>query len=139
MKILRFALAGLLTGFILALLADRSVWVEMRINSGLLLPISTGMAAIAGIISGRRMPAVIILGLETLLMLVLLLDYGFAISALLIIPASIFREGFFLGNSTLGAVNDILVGLLVMGNGLFLVPAVSRVKDGETGRWKENS
>jgi hypothetical protein len=127
MKILRFAFAGLLTGFILALLAERSIWVEMRVNTGLFLPVSTGMAVIAGLISDRRIPAAVILALQTLLVLLLLFSYGFAIGVLLVIPASIFREGFLLGTVTLGTVNSILAVLCFSGNGLLILPLIFRI------------
>jgi len=56
MKIFRFAFTGLLTGFILALIADRSVWIEMRINTGFFLPMATGLAITTGIVSNGRVP-----------------------------------------------------------------------------------
>ncbi len=121
-RILRFAFLGLVAGFILAVLADRSVWLEMRLDTGLLLPAATGIAAVAGSFSGRQVPAAAFLGLELLLVLVLLAGYGFSPGPLRTMPASIFREGFFLGDLALRQVNDILIVLLALVNGLFLVP-----------------
>jgi hypothetical protein len=124
MKILRFIFAGFLTGFILALLAERSVWLEMRVNTGLFLPVSTGLAAITGFISDRRIPAVSILVLEIFLVTLLLLNYGFDSRAMFVIPASIVREGFLPGSVTFKTVNTILAGLCFAGNSLLILPVI---------------
>lgn len=127
MKILRSAFIGLLAGFLLSLLADRSIWLEMRVNTGLLLPLTMAIAVVAGIFSERRIPAPLILGLEIVLILLLLAVYGFDLQALLVIPASAFKEGFFLQAWDGRTVNGLLAVLFLLGNGaVFISPASSR-------------
>jgi hypothetical protein len=82
------------------------------------------MAAIAGYISERRIPAVSILVLEIFLVTLLLSDYGFGSGAMFVIPASIFRDGFLPGTVTLTTVNFVLAGLCLTGNGLLILPII---------------
>ena len=72
MKILRLAFIGLLLGLILSILADRSVWLEMRVNTGLLLPLAAAAAIIAGTFSQRQVPVRVVIGMEVLLFFLLL-------------------------------------------------------------------
>ncbi len=122
MRILRLAFAGFVFGFILALLADRSVWLEMRLNTGLFLPATTGITVVAGFIFKRRIHTAAILSLEMLLIGLVLFNYGFSLGPLITIPASLFRDGFMPASAPLKTANIILAGLLAFGNGLLLFP-----------------
>ena len=126
MKILRLAFIGLLLGLILSILADRSVWLEMRVNTGLLLPLAAAAAIIAGTFSQRQVPVRVVIGMEVLLFFLLLLLYGLDPHALLIIPASAFREGFFLSALNLRTLNGILAAVFLLGNGALLSSRPSR-------------
>ena len=122
MKTLRLAFIGLLAGFILSTFAGRSVWLEMRINTGLLLPLTTAVAIIAGTSSNKQVPAMVPIGMEIFLVLLLLLIYGFDPNALLVIPALTFKEGFFLATFDLRTLNSILGALLLLGNWSLVLP-----------------
>ena len=126
MKILRFAFIGLLFGLILSVLADRSVWLEMRVNTGLLLPLAMAIAIIAGAFSHRQVPVLAVVGLEVVLFFLLFLVYGPDPQALLIIPASAFKEGFFLSALNLRTLNGILALVFLLGNGVLLSSRPSR-------------
>ncbi len=126
MKILRLAFIGLLAGFILSILADRSVWLEMRVNTGLLLPLAAVLTIIAGAFSTRQVPAIAAIGMEIFLVCLLLLGYGCDPDALLIVPASTFKEGFFLSAFDVRTLNVILAAVFLVGNGVLLSPGSSR-------------
>ena len=126
MKILRLAFIGLLVGFILSILADRSVWLEMRVNTGLLLPLAMAIAIPAGTFSQRQVPAWAVIGMEVLLFFLLILVYGLDPHSLLIIPASAFKEGFFLSALSLRTLNGILALMFLLGNGTLLSSRPSR-------------
>jgi len=122
MKILRLAFIGLLAGFILSIIAGRSIWLEMRINTGLFLPLATVIAIIAGTLLKRQVPAKVAVAMEILLVFQLLLVYGFDPDALLVVPASIFREGFFLHGLAFFRLNCILAAILLLGNCSLFMP-----------------
>lgn len=122
MRILRFAFAGFVFGFILGLVADRSVWLEMRMNTGLFLPVTTSITVVTGLVFKRRIHAATILSLEIFLVGLLLFNYGFSLGPLVIIPASLFRDGFMPASASLKTANCILAGLLLFGNGLLFSP-----------------
>ncbi|MDR3630974.1 MAG: hypothetical protein P4L42_11615 [Desulfocapsaceae bacterium] len=125
MKILQSAFAGLVAGLILSLLASRSIWLEMRINTGLLLPLAAVCTILTGFPARRKRSC--ILGLEVLLVLLLLVTYGFDPRALLVVPAALFREGFFLQACDSRSINGILAGCLILGNSL-LIPGPAAVR-----------
>ncbi len=121
MKTLRLAFIGLLAGFILSIFAGRSVWFEMRINTGLFLPLATTLAILAGTFLKKQVTAWTAIGMEIFFVFLLLLVYGFDPAALLIIPASILKEGFFLHTFGFKTLNGILAAIFLLGNCTFLV------------------
>ncbi len=122
MKILRLAFIGLLAGFILSICAGRSIWLEMRINTGLFLPLATILTIAAGTLQKRQVPTGVAVGMEIFLVFLLLLVYGFDPDALLVVPASTFREGFFLHGLRFFSLNCILATILFLGNCAFFRP-----------------
>jgi|GEM_PF-681720 len=120
MKILQYAFTGLLGGLILALLASRSIWLEMRVNTGILLPLTIACAVASRSLFRRDLPFRAVCGLEALLIFLLLAFYRFDPRALLLMPASLFKEGFFLHAVSIRTVNGILSLLVISGNGLFI-------------------
>ncbi len=126
MKILRLTFIGLLAGFILSILAGRSVWLEMRVNTGLLLPLVAVITIITGTFSTRQVPVMAAIGMEIFLVCLLLFVYGWDLHALLIIPASTFKEGFFLSAFDVRTLDGILAAVFLIGNGVLLSPGPSR-------------
>jgi hypothetical protein len=125
MKILRLAFIGFLAGFILSILADTSIWLEMRVNTGLLLPLATGVGIVAGTFSNKQVPAIIAIGMEIFLVFLLLLAHGFDPHALLIIPATSLKDGFFLHTFDVRTLNGILAAVFLLGNGVLFISSVS--------------
>ncbi len=133
MKIPSLVFIGLLAGFILSIFAGSSIWLEMRINTGLFLPLMTVIAIFAGTMFKWRVPARVGVGMEIILVSLLLLVYGFDPDALLAIPASTFKEGFFLHGFTFHSLNCILASILLLGNcALFGPPDLTRRQQIET-------
>ncbi len=125
MKILRLTFIGLLAGFILSILAGRSIWLEMRVNTGLLLPLAAVITIIAGTFSTRQVPTLAAIGMEIFLVCLLLFVYGWDPDALLIIPASTFKEGFFLSAFDVRTLNSILAAVFLAGNAVLFNPPES--------------
>ncbi|MEI8172690.1 MAG: hypothetical protein WCH07_04300 [Deltaproteobacteria bacterium] len=103
-------------GFLLGLLSASWVWLEMRINTGLMIPSVTlvclAIAAWKGNIFNHR----IFLFSQILLMIAFVLLYGFDPVALRVVPACLFREGYQMMNMPLDTANSILVAILIGGN-----------------------
>jgi len=116
MKILHLAFIGLLAGFILSVFAGRSIWLEMRINTGLFLPLMTVIAVSAGTLFKWRVSARVTVALEIFLVILLFFVYGFDPDALMVIPASTFKEGFFLHSLDFFHLNCILAAVIFLGN-----------------------
>lgn len=113
------ACLGFLAGGLSALLASRSIWLEMRINTGLLLPLGLVLGALAGL-RGRACLARRRLWLwEALLLLAGAGLLGFDWPALQVVPACLLREGCLLPRLSLGQANALLVAGLLAGNALW--------------------
>ena len=114
------AFTGLALGFFLAFLLGSSVWLEMRASLGRLLPLSAGASLLLSLGRGVRFRFRTVLVLQLAGALTFLLLYGFDMSALRHIPASLVREGFGLTSLPLSATNALLGLALISGNAAWL-------------------
>ena len=103
--------AGFLAGLILAILLGHWVWLEMRLNVGLAIPLCTILFILAGLGGGG-----FVFLLDAVLVVVFLSLYGFRAGAAAIVPATLVREGFLASHPSLGWVNVILGILFSVGN-----------------------
>ncbi len=112
---------GLLAGGMLALLASHWVWLEMRVNTGLLLPLGALLGGLAGLLSplGPAHPRMLWWQAGLLAAAAGLL--GFDRQALLVVPACLLREGCHLPGLSLRMANVLLACWLLAGNALWLV------------------
>lgn len=115
-NMLKGSLAGMLLGFILALLSASWVWIEMRINVGLMIPSMTLICMAVAAWKGSIFSAGTFLIFQLILLIIFLLLYGFDYVALSVVPASLFREGFRAADMSLHVTNIILVAILGGGN-----------------------
>lgn len=122
---LKAALMGLAAGYCLALLIGRSVWLEMRINVGHIIPISS--ACFVLLLGARKRPLKLIpfLLLEVITAAILFSIYGFSSSTILIVPAALFREGFHLNSLSLMKINLFLLCLVGVANAVWIYHAVA--------------
>ena len=140
MKTARYAFAGFVAGLLLALLSGQWVWLEMRVNTGLLLPATSMCSALAGGFFRRSPPAAVVFCLEFLVVLTLLAEYGVSVSPLLTLPGSLLREGFFFPTARLQTVNACLAVLLMLGNAcLFMGEAAPRPEGRKTESRRQRS
>lgn len=127
-RIAKSAYLGFLTGFLAAVLLQRSVWLAMRVNIALIIPALVLLGLIWGIAKKGSWPKAWFFGLEIITVLVYIIIYGDA-GALAIMPAVLLREGFFLAAFNLGQLNIALLALLICGNILWLLPVYSIIKE----------
>lgn len=111
---------GLLAGCLLGLLADSWVWLGMRVNTGLLLP----LGALLGGLAGLKKPWVAtrhwLLAMQAALLAAAAGLLGFDRQALLVVPACLLREGCHLPGMSLNITNALLACWLLAGNALWL-------------------
>jgi hypothetical protein len=129
---LKAATTGLVAGYCLALVLGRSVWLDMRVTTGHVIPIFTACFALS--IRVRRWPVRLtpFLLLELLAAALLFSFYGFSSAALLIVPAGLFREGFHLSSVSLLKIDLFLLCFLGAANAVWIYHAIT------TGRRKRN-
>ena len=118
--LLKGGLSGFVLGYLVALLLGRSVWFEMRMNTGLAIPVCTLACILFSLWTRVTIRYSVFLLLELLSGATFLLIYRFEMDAFLIIPASLFREGFRLSSVSLGPINTILAIILFAGNSLWI-------------------
>ena len=114
--LLKGGLSGGVLGYVLALLLGRSVWLEMHMNTGLMLP---GFALLGMLFSFWRkfnLRYTTFLLLELISATASFLIYRFEWGALLVIPACLLREGCHLTSVSVYTANIILGAVLFAGN-----------------------
>ncbi len=109
---LKAALTGLVAGYCLALVLGRSVWLDMRVNVGHVLPVSVACLVLASKNRQRPVGIVPFLLLQVLGLALLFSAYGLSSSAILIVPAGLFREGFHLSSFSLTNIGLFLLCLI---------------------------
>jgi hypothetical protein len=118
--LLKGGLSGLVLGYLLALLLGRSVWLEMRVNIGLAIPVCTLACILFSFWKRTTIRYAIFLFLELSLVVTFLFLYRFELDAFLVIPACLFREGCHLNFAGLGFINILLAVILFAGNFLWI-------------------
>ena len=118
--IFRAALIGFTLGFVLAVPVGSWVWLEMRVNVGLLIPAATFLCPVFACWKRKAFPYSLFLMGQVLLFIILLAIYGFDAGALWAIPASLFREGFHGTGLTLATAGLMVGGIFLGGNFLWM-------------------
>ena len=119
-RIFKGALIGFALGLAIAVGAASWVWLEMRVNVGLLLPAATALCVMPAIGKERAFPYPLFLIAQIILGVTLLVIYGPDTGALWSIPAYIFREGFHGTGLTLKTAELMVWGILLGGNILWI-------------------
>jgi hypothetical protein len=118
--ILEGALIGFTLGLILAVLAGSWVWLEMRMNVGLLIPAATFLCPASTYWTRKVFFYSLFLMVQVFLLIALIGIYGFDASALCAIPAYLFREGFHGTGLTLATAGLMVGGIFIGGNLLWI-------------------
>lgn len=116
MRTVKNGFIGFLVGFFLTTLLSQWLWLEMRINIGMLIPCCVILAILLGLRKRFSMnfPSVVLL--QCLLFLAFLFAYNFQWAPLLVVPATLVREGLYLTSLSLKRANVLLGIVLVTGN-----------------------
>ncbi len=114
--VMKGALTGFPLGLILAVLAGSWVWLELRMNVGLLIPAAAFFSAVSSFWKRKAFPYALFLMGQVFLIVILLVRYGFNVDAFCAVPAYLFREGFHGAGLTATAAGWIVGGILVGGN-----------------------
>ena len=123
---------GMVAGFLVLLLLSSSVWLEMRINTALVLPLF-GLAGFAASLRWTgRIPPVTAVILQFSAVLLFFIRYGIDAGVLSVMPAMLFQEGFYLHFLDNRITNLMLVILIGVGNTAVLANArLSTLNKGE--------
>lgn len=115
-RIIRYGFTGLIMGYFLAVILGQWIWLDMRVNVGLLIPAGTLIGAVTGVffrgnsrVWGLFVPELFLTGSMAVI-------YGGDLGAFTVIPAVLLREGLFLPDLSLHNINIILVLILIGGN-----------------------
>lgn len=123
MRIVKIGFMGFLVGFLLAVLLSQSVWLEMRIHVGKLIPWVVVILTFLGFRKKVNASFSVVLLLQGCLLLTFLVVYHFQWGALRVIPASLMREGLYLTRLSLEQANVLLVLTLAAGNLAGMIPS----------------
>lgn len=120
-KLWKGLLFGFIAGYLLSFLLGQSVWLEMRVNIGWALPLMTiiGVAFFAWRKMELKYGWFLLLQIVTLV--VFFSFYGFFWGPLVVVPACLLREGFFVDSADIMVVNIIQLSILLAGNIWWLV------------------
>lgn len=116
MNVLKSGFAGIILGYIFALLLGQWLWVEMRFNIGIIVPGAAVFCMLLAFWKRFTIHYSLFFILEFILLITFLSIYKFQLGAFLIVPASLLREGCYLNFLNLAKINIILGLTLLMGN-----------------------
>jgi hypothetical protein len=119
------ALTGLVAGYALAFVLSLSVWLDMRVNLGYVIPACLVCFLLFHLVTKGRVRLMPFLFFELLAVALLFAIYGLSTSALLIVPASLFREGFHLDSLSLPRIGLLLLCVLAMANAVWIFTAAT--------------
>ncbi len=115
-KTLKSGYIGLVVGFIILLLLNRSIWLEMRVTTELVLPLCTIAGLWLFLNSGKTIRPGLFVALQVLAVLGFLIFYEFDIRVLGLMPAVWVRQGFYLHFLSVGVINLLLAGVVMIVN-----------------------
>ena len=113
---IRTAFVGFLFGYLLAILISCSIWLEMRLNSGIVIPLSTGIFLLIGSPYCKALNFKRLMGFECFVIILFMVRYNFQLESLPVVPAILLREGTSMNFISIGQINMILVLIIFIGN-----------------------
>jgi hypothetical protein len=142
-EVFAIVLAGVMIGFILglglAVLAGSFVWLDMRVNVGLLIPAATFLCPVFAYWKRKTFSYTLFLVGQALLFVVLIAVYGFDAGALWSVPACLLREGCYGAGLPLGAAGLVVGGILLGGNLLWIIFLMRHPPEGRNGEQERGS
>jgi hypothetical protein len=126
--LLQSAYVGMTAGLLAVMLLDQWLWLEMRVNISILLPLAMLAGMLLAVFFKRTPTTAKALVAQSLCLLIFLYIYDFNFQALWVVPATWFREGFYLNGISIHELNWMLAAIFIVGNGSFLYPAKEKGK-----------
>jgi hypothetical protein len=117
---------GMTAGFLAVMLLSQWLWLEMRINISLALPLLTLAGMILAIYIQKSISAVPAVAAQVLGLLIFLWLFDFNFQAIRVLPAVWIREGFGLDFLSAPRINLMTAGLIFAGNTAFLFPSTKK-------------
>jgi len=124
MKLFSFIYNGFNLGLFFSILAFQNEWLEMRMNTGLIIFITIGISIISHVILNKQKRNINYRAIKIFTTLVLVLSLNFSMfilgfSRFKTLPASIFREAIGITSLSFSVINSgllvfILVGFLLI-------------------------
>jgi hypothetical protein len=114
-------------GLLFSLLSASWVWLEMRVNTGLMIPVVTLVCIAMAVLKGNIFSYKVFLFVQILPVIAFVALYGFDPVALRVVPACLFREGFHMADMSMDVANIILIVILIGGNVLMSGAAAMKI------------
>ena len=115
-KYFKSIFTGFLAGSIIAMILNQWIFLEMRVNINLVIPLFIFIGIAFYRFTRIRFNPKIIFFLQLIFGFLVCLLYNFSTESFFVIPASMFREAFFLNSLSLGEVNVFISILLIISN-----------------------
>jgi len=115
-KYFKSGFTGLLAGNIIAMIFNQWIFLEMRVNIALVIPLSTLIGVAIYHFCRFEFQLKFIFLLELIFGSLIFTFYSFSVESYLIIPASMFRDGFYLTSLSLGEINAVILAIFVIAN-----------------------
>lgn len=113
---LKSIFAGFLAGSIIAIILTQWIFLEMRGNIAIAIPLSTLGGVVFYRFSRIEFQIKFVVFLELVFGLFVFLLYNFSFESYSVIPASMFRDGFYLNSLSLKEINIIIILILGIAN-----------------------
>lgn len=124
-RIVQTLFLSLFAGFLTALFLEHWTWLEMRVNTSLIIPVVGGVGLITAFFLKKDLERKTFFLLEIIFFISFIIIYR-DFSAFAVIPAIMLKESFFIGTFPLSHLNYFIIGLLIMGNAMWLLPEKNR-------------
>ncbi len=113
---LTFTYLGMVSGFVVLMILSHSLWLEMRINTALVLPLFTVVGFMSAFFYKRNVPPGVLIFLQGCVILLILSNYHFDLGAIVVMPAIWLREGFLLHSLDIREANIVIAAMVIFGN-----------------------
>ena len=113
---LTYTYLGMVLGFVVLMLLSHSLWLEMRMNTALVLPLCAAAGFIISFYSPKRVPPGVVVCLQGCVIMLILFNYDFDFGAIAVMPAIWLREGFLIHSLDIREANGVLAAVMIFGN-----------------------
>ena len=115
MKFVVLIYNGLIWGMLVAVMATRNLWLDMRIEVGLIIPTVILISIIGGLIAGNKLIKSPGFALANLILCFILTFLVLGTKRLAVVPASIIRETIYMTSLGFSVINWGLIMALILG------------------------